>query len=118
MSNNSKIIEFQGLAKSFNDILNSNHILYGSLGLASTLMLELETKDIDILIEDKIFKSQLNGIHSILIPNGFALFDEKENTFRRGDMEVGIAADGDMLDFSGVDPASLTVPPESLNIVY
>jgi hypothetical protein len=83
--------------------------LYGSLGLASTLKLDLETQDIDMLVEDKIFQTQLIAIHAILFSCRFKLIDERENTFQRGTLEVGIASDGDMLDFSGVDPSSLTV---------
>jgi hypothetical protein len=111
MSNKTKIIEFQILAKLFNDMLNSKPILYGSLGLTSAMKIELETKDIDILLEDDIFKSQLSSIHSIMTTNGFLLVDENENTYRRGDLEVGIASDGDMLNFSGIEPSSLPLHP-------
>jgi len=111
MNNQTKINEFQMLAKYFSEVLGSKPVLYVSLGLASALKVELETKDIDILIEDDLFNSQLGLIRSIMSTNGFILVDEEENIFRRGELEVGIASDGDMLGFSGIEPSSLTVHP-------
>lgn len=40
---------------------------------------------------------------------GFTLNNAKENEFERDSIKVGIASDGDMLSFSGINPESLAV---------
>jgi phosphoribosylanthranilate isomerase len=40
---------------------------------------------------------------------GFKLTDIKEQEYTRGSCKVGIASDGDLLRFAGIDPRKLTV---------
>jgi hypothetical protein len=103
-----KIEEFKRISREFNQ-LEAMPVLYGSLGLSAICNHELVTDDIDILIDDHIFKSKLEAIHSIMNSLGYVLIDPDENEFTNGHFKVGIATDGDMDEFSGIDPKALQI---------
>lgn len=107
MNNQQKYEEFLAIANEFNERLGSNPVLYGSLGLSTALETELETDDIDMLIEHRLFESSLRQMRDVMGARGYLLIDPEENEFRKGEFKVGIATDGDMLGFSGVDPKKL-----------
>jgi len=109
MDNKKKFQSFLRIARELNTKLGSSPVLYGSLGLSRSLKTELETDDIDLLIENEIFNSELDKIHSLMVRLGFQLIDLEENTFLKGGLKVGIATDGDMLSFSGIDPSALKI---------
>ncbi|WP_428242724.1 hypothetical protein [Gynuella sp.] len=109
MSNTRKFEVLLEIAEKLNQDIGSVPVLYGSLGLSRAIEVDLQTDDIDILIEDCIFSERLSYIHGLMEELGFTLTDPEENEFRRGTTKVGIASDGDMLSFSGVDPLSLAV---------
>jgi len=97
------------IAEKFNRELECVPVLYGSLGLSRTLDVDLETDDIDLLIEEEIFTGSLTKIYQCMEELGFVLTNAAESEFTRGSAKVGIASDGDMLSFSGVDSKSLAV---------
>ena len=107
-SNFEKNEEFKRISREFNK-LEATPVLYGSLGLSANINHELATDDIDILIEDNIFISKLETIHSIMNSLGYMLIDPEENEFTNGRFKVGIATDGDMNEFSGIDPKVLQI---------
>ena len=109
MGNETKYLEFLSIAKLMNRQFNSIPILYGSLGLSRALSIDINANDIDILVEEEIFDKQLNAIHSLFQENGYLLSDIEENEFRKGDITVGIATDGDMPEFSGLQPSTLKI---------
>jgi hypothetical protein len=109
MSNTRKIEVLLEIAEKLNHDIGSVPVLYGSLGLSRAIETDLKTDDIDLLIEDSIFSERLSLVHSSMRELGFILTDLEENEFRRGPIKVGIASDGDMLSFSGVNPSSLAV---------
>ena len=115
MNNPEKFQAFLEIAKKLNEEFNSLPVLYGSLGLSKAIDRDLETDDIDLLIEDHIFTKELNNIRQLMASLGYKLIDADENTFCRENLKVGIADDGDMVEFSGVNPERLTVITASAN---
>jgi hypothetical protein len=109
MKNHAKLEKFIEIAKQLNAKLNSTPILYGSLGLSISIDHDLETEDIDMLIEHRIFDRELSDIRHLMETLGYKLVNPEENTFRRGELDIGISHDGDMVEFSGVDPEKLTI---------
>ena len=109
MSNVHKYKIFNEISEKLNQELNSVPVLYGSLGLSRSLGVEIKVDDIDLLIEEDIFTNKLPEVHRLMETLGFCLINTKENEFERGEVIVGIATDGDMLSFSGVDPTNLDV---------
>lgn len=109
MSNNQKLKFFSEIAIKLNQELSSTPVLYGSLGLSCSVGVDFQTDDIDLLIEESIFTNQLPKIHRLMDTLGYTLTNAKENEFERGSIKVGIASDGDMLSFTGINPASLVV---------
>ena len=109
MSNNEKLEAFIEIAKSLNRELGSAPILYGSLGLSKALNVEIDADDIDLLIEDNIFSSDLDKICGVMESLGFTLVNPEENEFHLGTLKVGMSHDGDMVAFCGVDPSRLEV---------
>ena len=109
MENREKLDAFLEIAGCFNETLGSVPILYGSLGLSEALSKEIVTSDIDVLVEVSIFTSCFDAIRTLMKEMGYMLTDTDENEFQRGSLRVGISHDGDMIDFSGVNPGELTV---------
>ncbi|PWQ95674.1 hypothetical protein [Leucothrix arctica] len=107
--NKEKLDSFFIIASCFNKALGSVPILYGSLGLSKAIATDLKTDDIDLLVEDCIFSTRLSEIRALMEEMGFVLIVPKENKFQRGELEVGISHDVDMIEFSGVDPSALEV---------
>ena len=64
MTNSDKIHEFERVTKELNKI-GIIPILYGSLGLSQSISRDIETNDIDILVEDQKFKSEFDEIHKV-----------------------------------------------------
>lgn len=95
------------ITKELNEKLNSKPVLYGSLGLSITLEKELDTDDIDILVEHSVFERSLQTVQELMISLGYELANPEKNEFHKDQLKVGIATDGDMLKFSGVDPTKL-----------
>jgi hypothetical protein len=109
MNNQKKLENFLTIATLLNKNLESKPILYGSLGLSFALNLELKTDDIDVLIEEHIFKKNLDDVRYLLSTLGFVLTDPHENEFRKDAFKIGMSHDGDMLSFSGVNPNTLPI---------
>ncbi len=109
MNNAQKFEVMLEVAYSLNQELGSVPILYGSLGLSRAINKDIKTDDIDILVEDIIFHEKLELIHEIMQGLNFILTVPEENEFRRGEIKIGIASDGDLHSFSGVDPTELKV---------
>lgn len=111
MDNLKKFEEFKRIAVALN-FLGITPILYGSLGLSKAISYDFLVDDIDILIESNIFNSKLPEIHSIICSLGYELTDSEENEFKSNLFKIGIATDGDMIAFSGVDPKKLQIKIE------
>ncbi|EAR11346.1 hypothetical protein [Reinekea blandensis] len=104
-----KMYTFLSVAQRLNDRFDSAPILYGSLGMSQAIEQSLDTDDIDILIEHSIYRNHLDRLRAEMASLGFTLIDAKENIFQRDGLDVGIAHDGDLIDFAGIDPKHLTV---------
>jgi len=109
MENIKKLEVFFEIAGCFNEKLDSVPVLYGSLGLCMVLGNELVTEDIDLLLEHQIFSRQNNKIRVLMESMGFNCTCLEENEYQRGVLKVGISHDGDMIEFSGVNPSALAV---------
>ena len=109
MNNQQKFETFLQITTALNQELDSVPILYGSLGLSRSIEQDLATSDIDFLVEERVFAQSLTEIRRIMAQQGFVLADPDENEFHRGDFKVGISHDGDMIEFSGINPAELKV---------
>ncbi len=107
MNNSKKIKVFLTIAEKLNSTLNSKPIIYGSLGLSLVIDTEIKTDDIDLLIEASIFSSDLQTIHQIMMSMGYKCTDVEENAFSNGTFKIGIAHDGDLMAFCGVNPGKL-----------
>jgi hypothetical protein len=106
MKNSKKLLEFKRITRELNKI-GTIPVLYGSLGLSESINRDLLTDDIDILIEDKIFNSKFKEIHSSICALGYELIDTEEHEYKRNQFKIGLATDGDMIGFSGINPSSL-----------
>ena len=51
----------------------------------------------------------MEEIHSIMNYLGYDLIDSEENEFINNQFKVGIATDGDLFTFSGIDPKTLQI---------
>lgn len=100
---------FLEVTKIFNKSLSSVPVLYGSLGLAQLLNDPLNPTDIDLLIEQQIFETNLNYLPKLMAEIEFKPTDLAEQEYIRKSSKVGIASDGDLLKFAGIDPKKLTV---------
>jgi len=109
MKNAAKIQLFLAIAQKLNLELGSTPVLYGSLGLSQSIEVEIKTDDIDILVEEQVFRARLDELRGLMASFGFELVDPEENKFKQGLVEVGIASDGDLLSFSGTDPLKLKI---------
>ncbi len=112
MKNGEKLQVFLEIAEKLNAEMDSTPILYGSLGLSEAINKDIKTDDIDMLVEHRIFSTQLGKIRSTMAELGFELTDPEENCFQRDDIKVGIATDGDMITFSGINPQTLCIKKE------
>lgn len=108
MTHTQLLTTFAEIAQALNTQLGSIPVLYGSLGLAQQLAQAIAVDDIDILVERAIFEQQLDKLHTLMTQLGFTLIDAQENEFQRHHIKVGLASDGDLPDFAGIDPQRLT----------
>jgi hypothetical protein len=87
--------------------LGSVPLLYGSLGLSLHIGDSVEVSDIDILIEQAIYDASAHRLPRLMRELDLELVDAHEQEYSRGGMRVGIASDGDMVRFAGIDPSTL-----------
>lgn len=109
VENNTKLESFYELAKALNKVIGVVPILYGSLGLSKALDIDIQTDDIDLLLEDTVFKTRLAEVQDLMYSLGFTLIVPDEHEFQRDSLKIGIASDGDLLSYSGIDPRSLEI---------
>ena len=104
-----KLQAFCEIAGLFNYELDSTPILYGSLGLAQHIPHAFDQSDIDMLVEQRIFDIEVERLPKMMASIGFRLVNIREQDYVRSSLRVGIASDGDLFDFAGIDPQILAV---------
>ena len=97
------------VATELNVALGSVPVLYGSLGVAVCLDVDVAPRDIDVLVEDDIFQSRATELQATMLRIGFEAVDLLEGEYVRDGHVVGLASDGDLLSFAGIDPGKLRV---------
>ena len=77
-------------------------IIYGSLGLEYITGESLNADDIDILIPGVFVNERWNEFKSILLDEGYALFDEHEHTFQKNGICYSYASIEELESFAGI----------------
>ena len=77
-------------------------LIYGSLGLEYITGESLNADDIDILIPGVFVNERWNEFKSILLDEGYALFDEHEHTFQKNGICYSYASIEELESFAGL----------------
>lgn len=111
-----KYKEFLRIAKHLNSELHIIPVLYGSLGLSRIIQIDLDSKDIDILVPQKYITTDWAVLIKILSKINYELVDEKEHEFVYLNNKIGIAFEEDLSSFAKVDYKTLkTVSDNGVN---
>ncbi len=97
-------------AEMINDKFNTVPLLYGSLGLEVLTNSSLNAHDIDILIPQVFVTGDKWKVFKLFLENyGYALIDEHEHTFRKGDIDYSYASIEGLKEFSGIDICDIEI---------
>ena len=94
--------KFIYIAKLINERFSVYPLLYGSLGLEKRLSVYLNADDIDILLPEKILKSEWQELIGLMNDNSYRLVDEDEHEFNNGEVAVAYADLESLSQFAGV----------------
>ncbi|MBR2402569.1 MAG: phosphoribosylanthranilate isomerase [Lachnospiraceae bacterium] len=77
-------------------------LIYGSLGLEYITGESLNADDIDILIPGVFVNERWNEFKSVLLDEGYTLFDEHEHTFQKNGICYSYASIEELESFAGI----------------
>lgn len=100
---------FLHIASLLNQKLNVVPLLYGSLGLERVLGQDLDTDDIDLLIDPYWLNVGWVQFQKVLVEQGYHLVDEHEHEFVGDSITVAFANISTLPSFAGVDPTTLPI---------
>ena len=98
-----KYDEFLSAAGRINEKLQSVPLLYGSLGLEQRLGVSLCSGDIDVLLPERLLTADWQRMIALMKELGYALQDEKEHAFVKGDFHMAFAPAESLEMFAGVN---------------
>ena len=98
---------FLTIAAALNRKMRITPLLFGSLGLERRLGKALNPDDIDVLIPERYLKADWQRLIDLMRESGYALIDEEEHEFARGDTRIAYASIENLAPFAGVDIQSI-----------
>ncbi len=95
-----KFERFLEITQLLNKKFGSAPVLYGSLGLSELLQVPLKINDIDILVPEKLLKSDWEKLIEAMKDYGFIMSNEKEHEFKNGNEVVAFAGTDTLQDIN------------------
>ena len=107
-----KKAEFLKIAVQLNNHFHIVPMLFGSLGLEQRLNMDLNAKDIDILIPESILREKWDDLVHVMNDNGYTLYDLHEHEFKKAELHMAFASIENLTPFAGIDLTEIPIVEE------